>query len=68
MTQQEAANNAIRDIEEFAATNIQKLAIQSSAQMEVQATKNAAKEKELKYNQIEDCPSPEEDFSEWLKY
>ena len=68
VSHQEAANNAIRDIEEYATHNIQKLAIQSSAQMEVQAAKNAAKEKEAQYSKIEDCPSPEEDFSEWLKY
>ena len=68
VSHQEAANNAIRDIEEYATNNIQKLAINSAAQMEVQAAKNAAKEKENKYAKIEDCPSPEEDFGEWLKY
>jgi hypothetical protein len=36
--------------------------------MEIQAAKNAAKEKEAQYSKIEECPSPEEDFSEWLKY
>ncbi len=36
--------------------------------MEIQAAKNAAKEKEAQYSKIEDCPSPEEDFGEWLKY
>jgi DNA polymerase epsilon subunit 1 len=69
-SQQEAASNALRDIEDFAAANINKLTLTSAAQKkeEAQIAKNLIKEKENKYAKIEDCPSPEEEFSEWLKY
>jgi DNA polymerase epsilon subunit 1 len=68
ITSQEAATNAIRDIEDYATHNINKLAL-TNAKQEIQgAAKNAAKEKEVKYAKTEECPAPEEDFGEWLKY
>lgn len=55
-----------RDIEDSA--NIQKLTLQGAKVKEAQAQKAAISEKQAKYAKIEECPSPEEDFGEWLKY
>lgn len=61
--------NTLRDIEEVAATaNIKQLSIAGAKKQEEKAAKDAKKEAEAKYAKIEECPSPEEDFPEWLKY
>jgi hypothetical protein len=41
---------------------IQKLSIQSNSESQVSQVKQD------KYAKIEDCPSPEENFGDWLKY
>ena len=50
---------------------IQKLSINSArdSQQSAKQQNSALKQKEAnKYEQIENCPSPEENFTDWLKY
>ena len=43
--------------------SIQKLTLASNSESQVSAQKTSDK-----YQKIEECPPPEDDFKEWLKY